>query len=73
VMRLSPAVRLVIGIGSDLLVAAAIAVALTVPAPAFDELCMIMTAPLSDFGRHQSCPSSSQCGWPDKSASAPSR
>jgi hypothetical protein len=44
VMRLSPAVRLVIRIGSGLLVAAAIAVALTVPAPAFDERCMIMAS-----------------------------
>jgi hypothetical protein len=50
VMRLSPAVRLVIRIGSGLLVAAAIAVALTVPAPAFDELCMIMTAPSATSG-----------------------
>jgi hypothetical protein len=49
-MRLSPAVRLVILIGSGLLVAAAIAVALTVPAPAFDELCMIMTAPSATSG-----------------------
>ena len=35
--RLSPAVRLVIRIGSGLLVAAVIAIALTVPAPAFSE------------------------------------
>jgi hypothetical protein len=48
-MRLSPAVRLVIRIGSGLLVAAAIAVALTVPAPAFDEPCMIM-APSATSG-----------------------
>jgi hypothetical protein len=48
-MRLSPAVRLVIRIGSGLLVAAAIAVALTVPAPAFDEQCMIM-APSATSG-----------------------
>jgi hypothetical protein len=49
VMRLSPAVRLVIRIGSGLLVAAAIAVALTVPAPAFDEQCMLM-APSATSG-----------------------
>lgn len=48
-MRLSPAVRLVIRIGSGLLVAAAIAIALTVPAPAFDERCMIM-APSATSG-----------------------
>lgn len=37
--RLSPAMRLVIRIGSGLLVAAVIAIALTVPAPAFNDQC----------------------------------
>jgi hypothetical protein len=37
--RLSPAMRLVIRIGSGLLVAAVIAIALTVPAPAFNDRC----------------------------------
>ena len=35
--------RLVLRIGSGLLVAALIAIALTVPAPAFDERCAITT------------------------------
>jgi hypothetical protein len=43
-MRLFPMMRLVIRIGSGLLVAALIAIALTVPAPASDERCAIMTA-----------------------------
>jgi len=52
VTKLSPAMRLVIRIGSGLLVAAVIAIALTMPAPAFDERLRDHDGSLSHFG-HQ--------------------